>query len=120
MNPIFNEYIEFLNDTSRTKIACLKEGYFWLDKSIIKCFDKDGNIHKLYRIKIEDDLSVDVIRPKVGYDDIENIDIASWQDLINLNLNRLQTIENESLSLIKEKMEKFIENVEVSVEQSEQ
>lgn len=78
MNPIFNEYIEFLNDTSKTKIEDLKEGYFWLDKSIIKGFDKNGEIHKFYRVKIEDDLSVDVIKPKNGYESIKNVNIASW------------------------------------------
>lgn len=107
MNPIFNEYIEFLSNTSKIKITDLKEGYFWLDKSIIKGFDKNGEIHKFYRVKIEDDLSVDIIKPKNGYDDIKDINIASWQDLISLNLDRLQTLESESLSLIKEKMDKF-------------
>ena len=107
MNPIFNEYIEFLNDTSKTKVDDLKEGYFWLDKSIIKGFDKNGEVHKFYRVKIEDDLSVDVTKPKSGYEDIKDVDVASWQDLIQLNFDRLQAIENESLTLIKEKMEKF-------------
>ncbi len=107
MNPVFNEYIEFLNSTSKTKIDDLKEGYFWLDKSIIKGFDKSGKIHKFYRIKIEDDLSVDIIKPKSGYDNIEDIDVASWQDLIGLNLNNLKEKESESLSLIKNKMNKF-------------
>lgn len=107
MNPVFNEYIEFLKVTSKTKIDNLKEGYFWLDKSIIKGFDKNGVVHKFYRIKIEDDLSVDVIKPKNGYDNVQDVDIASWQDLIKLNLDRLQSIENESLSLIEEKMRKF-------------
>lgn len=107
MNPIFNEYIDFLNNTSKTKIGDLKEGYFWLDKSIIKGFDKNGNVHKFYRVKIEDDLSVDVIKPKNGYDNIADIDIVSWQNLIGLNLDRLQALENESLFLIKEKMNKF-------------
>ena len=107
MNPIFNEYIEFLNNTSKTKVDDLKEGDFWLNNSVIKGFDKDGNIHKFYRVKISDDLSVDIIKPKNGYENINDIDIISWQDLIELNLNRLQTIEAESLSLIEEKMEKF-------------
>ena len=40
MNTIFNEYIEFLNNTSKTKVEDLKEGYFWLDNQIIKAFDK--------------------------------------------------------------------------------
>lgn len=107
MNPIFNEYITFLNDTSKTKVNDLKEGYFWLDKSIIKGFDKSGNIHKFYRVQISDDLSIDILKPKTGYDDIGEVDLASWNDLIEINKQHLQHIESESLQLIKEKMHKF-------------
>ena len=52
MTPIFNEYIQFLNDVNNSDInlSDLQEGYFWLDNSIIKGFDKQGNIHKFFRI----------------------------------------------------------------------
>lgn len=58
MNPIFNEYLTFLRDTSGKQLSDLKEGYFWLDNQIIKGFDKQGNIHKFYRISISDDLKL--------------------------------------------------------------
>lgn len=29
----------------------LQEGYYWYDRSIIKAYDKEGNIHKIVRIK---------------------------------------------------------------------
>ena len=107
MNPIFKEYIEFLNDTSKTKIDDLKEGYFWLNNSVIKGFDKSGNVHKFYRVKIGDDLSVDVVKPKNGYSNIEDVDLISWYELVELNKKHLESIEEESLKLIKEKMVKF-------------
>ncbi|MBO5828780.1 MAG: phosphoadenosine phosphosulfate reductase family protein [Paludibacteraceae bacterium] len=109
MNPIFNEYIEFLNDTNKTKIEDLKEGYFWLDKSIIKGFDKNGEIHKFYRVKIEDDLSVSVTKPKSGYDNIKDVDIVSWKDLIETNKNHLKNLEDEALKFIEEKVNKYKE-----------
>lgn len=56
MNPIYNEYLTFLRDTTKQPLEDLKEGYFWLDKSIIKGFDKQGNEHKFYRVKIENSL----------------------------------------------------------------
>ena len=56
MNPIFNEYLTFLRDTTGEKLPDLKEGCFWLDRQIIKGFDKQGNIHKFYRINISNDL----------------------------------------------------------------
>ena len=40
MNPIFNEYISFLREATKQELIDLKEGYFWLDNSIIKGFDR--------------------------------------------------------------------------------
>lgn len=109
MTPIFNEYIRFLNDVNHSDIdiSCLQEGYFWLDNSIIKGFDKQGNIHKFFRVKIDEYLNVDVTVPKNGYDYISDVNIASWQDLIELKKVHLKEIEDESLQLIKEKHDKF-------------
>ena len=39
----------FIKDTVNLE---LEEGYYWLDNQIIKALDKQGNIHKLYRITI--------------------------------------------------------------------
>ena len=60
MNLVFNEYIKFLNDKGlkdQTGIE-LKEGYYWYDKSIIKAYDTNGNIHKVVRLKVNNDLSI--------------------------------------------------------------
>lgn len=107
MNPIFDEYIEFLNNTSKTKVSDLKEGYFWLNNAVIKGFDREGNIHKFYRVKVGDDLSVDIVKPKKGYDNIEDVDLISWYELVEMNKEHLESIEKESLELITEKMKKF-------------
>ena len=70
MNPIYNEYITFLKDTTGENLYDLKEGYFWLDNLIIKGFDKNGQIHKFYRVNISDNLKVSIIIPKTGYSKI--------------------------------------------------
>ncbi len=107
MNPIYNEYIKFLRDTSGEKLPEFKEGYFWLDKQIIKGFDLQGQEHKFYRVKVSDNLeTVEVIKLK-NYDNISDIDLASWQDLIELQKEHLTQLEADSLELIKEKTEKF-------------
>lgn len=104
MNPVFKEYCKFLKDKTGLE---LEEGYYWLDNSIIKAFDGQGNIHKLYRIVIDDkDLSISYKIPK-SYSKIEDIDIASWNDVIKMNKNHLEEIENESKQLIREKMDKY-------------
>lgn len=107
MNPIFNEYLTFLRDTSGESLPDLQEGYFWLDKQIIKGFDKQGNMHKFYRIKVDDSLKLSIEKPKSGYDNITNIELASWNELIELNLAHLENIENEAKKLIRDKMDKF-------------
>lgn len=107
MNPVYNEYIKFLRDTSGKELSDLKEGYFWLDKSIIKGFDKQGKEHKFYRIKISDDLETVQVLILKNYDSITNIDLASWEDLIALNKEHLMQLESNSLDLIKEKAEKY-------------
>lgn len=104
MNPIFREYCEFLKDKVNLE---LEEGYYWLDNSIIKAFDKQGNIHKLYRIVINDeDLSMTYKVPK-GYSKKEDIDIANWNDVIEMNKTHLEQLESESKQLIIDKMDKF-------------
>lgn len=109
MNPIFKEYIEFLRNTSGEELSELKEGYLWLDRQIIKGFDKQGNVHKFYKVKVSNDLLfVSTIVPK-GYSKIKETDLASWDDIIKLNQNHLCLIEKDSLNLIKEKVAKYKE-----------
>lgn len=42
-----------------------------------------------------------------SYDNISDVDLASWQDLIKLQKEHLTQLEADSLELIKEKTEKF-------------
>lgn len=107
MNPIFNEYLAFLRDTSGKQLSELKEGYFWLDNQIIKGFDKQGNIHKFYRIKVSNDLKLTIDKPKNGYSNIKQVELASWNDLIEMNKSHLENIESEAKQLIFAKLDKF-------------
>ncbi len=109
MSPIFNEYLNFLRDTTKQELPDLKEGYFWLDKQIIKGFDKQGNIHKFYRLKISDNLKDVIIIKLKCYTDISDIELASWNDLIDMNEQHLKEIETDSLNLIRGKMKKYKE-----------
>ena len=107
MNPIYNEYLTFLRNTTNQPLEDLKEGYFWLDRSIIKGFDKHGNEHKFYRIKIENTLESVNCSVLKSYDKISDVDLASWEDMIELHKEHLIQLETNSLNLIKEKMEKY-------------
>ena len=108
MNPIYDEYITFLRNTSGEKLPDLMEGYFWLDKQIIKGFDlQKGQEHKFYRVKVSDDLkTVEVVKLK-NYDNISEVALLSWESLIDLQKEHLIQLETDSLNLIREKMVKF-------------
>lgn len=109
VNLIFNEYLTFLRETSGQELSDIKEGYFWLDRLIIKGFDKQGNVHKFYKVKVSDDLEIVQVVKLKKYENIADVDLASWNDLIELNKEHLQQIENKSLQLIQDKMEKYKE-----------
>lgn len=109
MNLIYKEYIKFLRDVTGKELADMKEGYFWLDKQIIKGFDKYGNIHKFYRVVISNDLSTVELKKLKDYDNVEDVDLASWQDLIEMKKEHLKQIESEAIILIKEKMKEYQE-----------
>lgn len=101
MNPVYNEMIQFLSDKG-IEIG-LKEGYYWIDRMFIKCFDKQGNIQKIARILIDNKLNVTY---KV-YEHKKPFEIESWEQTIKRNTSRLQQLEEESISLIRENITRY-------------
>ena len=93
LNPVFNDYCNFLKSKCGLE---LKEGYYFLDRQIIKCFDENFKEIKLYRIYINDDLSIHYKK----YDNKE-FNMISWHDLLIAREERLQLLENKSLDVIK-------------------
>lgn len=100
MNLIYKEYIGFLKDNGID--LGLQEGYYWLDRQIIKAYDKQGNIHKIARLHVADDLSISAKRY-----DTKEFEIESWYETVERNKNRLKELEFESLSLIKQKISEY-------------
>ncbi|MCD7996500.1 MAG: phosphoadenosine phosphosulfate reductase family protein [Clostridiales bacterium] len=103
MNPIYKEYCQFLKDKTGLE---LEEGYYWYDNSIIKAFDKQGKLHKIYRIKVNDNLSMTISKPK-SYINESEVELMSWYELVELNKESIVKRENISLELIREKLDKF-------------
>lgn len=102
MNLVYKEYIQFLHDKG-VKLD-LQEGYYWLDRQIIKAFDRQGNIYKIARLYVDDDLNITY----KTYDNKE-FELASWYDLVELNNERLEMLEVDSLYKIKSYAEKYKE-----------
>lgn len=100
MNLIFNEYIGFLHNNGVD--LDLKEGYYWMDRMIIRAFDKHGDIHKIARIYIDDRLNMTY---KIY--DKQPSEIVSWQDIVNENIERLIKLEENALKLISQSLKKY-------------
>lgn len=114
MNLIFKEYIRFLEDRGLNKLGVkLEEGYYWYDKSIIKAFNKKGQLINLIRIIIKENTGKDKIstdykdykgndveydnlyvdfklyKDKEGNNLIDTIDKESWCDTVKRNQNKI-------------------------------
>lgn len=99
MNLVYNEYLTFLKEKGiDVDKYGLKEGYFWLDKQIIKAYDTNGNIHKILRLLTDSDLNISI---KTVYKNT-CFKIESWNDTIERKKQKLLSIETKSLDLIKD------------------
>lgn len=114
MNLVWKEYLTFLKDKGvNIEKYNLQEGYYWLDNSIIKAYDIEGNIHKILRICIDDNLNITVKEYKK---ENKEYTIESWQETIYRNKDRLFKLEINSLKLIYDSKEKYknYENIVLS------
>lgn len=69
MQPIFKEQINMWKDFGFD--IPIIEGTYWLDNGIIKAFTPDGELHKLYKYKVLDDLSISITEHKDFKDTIK-------------------------------------------------
>ena len=102
MLPIFKEYIDFLNHKTNNGGVFLQEGKYWYDKSIIKAFDVDGNIVKVARINVDDELNL-TIKPYTK----KLPQIETWEDTVSRYSNELKELEKASTDLINNSLKKY-------------
>ena len=126
MNLIFKEYITFLENRGLNKLGVhLEEGFYWYDKSIIKAFNKQGQLINLIRINIKENLGENktntgykdykgntvvydsfvinfkLYKDKSGNNLIDIIDKESWYETIERYKDRLLDLETHSRKLIR-------------------
>lgn len=98
MLPIFSELLKMWAD-----LGCelpIEEGRYWLDNNFILGFTHDGNLVKLYKYKVDDDLNIS-LKP---YDDkmkICNREYETWEQTLERNSERLLALETESIAFIR-------------------
>ena len=54
-------------------------GTFWLDNSIVKAYDKKGNLKYLYKVMIADDLSV-TFKKHSNCPDYTDFNFETWEE----------------------------------------
>ena len=52
-------------------------------------------------------MKLSIEQPKSGYKNVSDVELASWNDIIEMNKSHLENIESEAKQLIKDKMDKF-------------
>lgn len=86
MLPIFNEYSSMLQDFGIE--LPYSPNKLWVDRLIIRGFDKEGNQHKICRLNITDDLRYECkMYTKLPKDE----DLETWEE----TYNRLESIITE-------------------------
>lgn len=58
MQPIYKELIQMWSDNGYT--MPIEAGKYWLDNHFICAFTPDGELHKLYKYQVFDDLSIKI------------------------------------------------------------
>lgn len=75
----------------------ITEGFYWLDRGIVKAFSSNGVLHKLYKCKVNDDLTINITKHKEHYDFYPE----SWEETYQRLEIELSSKINESLNVIK-------------------
>lgn len=58
MQPIFKEQIQMWSDLGYP--LPISEGKYWYDNHFVCAFTPDGRLHKLFKYKVFDDLSIEI------------------------------------------------------------
>lgn len=89
----------------------ISEGRFWLDNGIIKGFTYDGGLHKLYKYKVYDDLTINITEHKDFKNTIKSSfreDIfETWEETYQRLKLDLQVKIDESLDVIKQAVKDY-------------
>lgn len=98
MQPIFDEQIKMWKDCGCE--VPIKGGYYWLNKGLVKAFSPDGNLHTLYKYKVNDDLTISISKHKDNKG--INFHVESWEETHQRLKSELQVKIDESLDVIRQ------------------
>lgn len=76
MQPIYEDLIKMWKENGFDYE--IYPGTFWLDNSIVKAYDKKGNLKYLYKVMIADDLSV-TFKKHSNCPDYTDFNFETWE-----------------------------------------
>jgi hypothetical protein len=102
--PIFNEYRKMLSDFG-IDLSNYDENKLWIDRLIIRGFDKNGKEHKICRLSVNDDLEYEY----KFYDKLPNNDmLETYEETYKRLEKQILDKEKESIELLKQKYKNFM------------
>lgn len=104
MRPVFDEFIQFIKHNGND--VDLIEGYYWIERTIIKAYDIYGQVHQVGRLHYVDNSE----RVKYIPYPKEDFIIASWNDIANRKSNIIKKRMQESIRTIKKSLELYPEH----------
>ena len=105
MLPVFDEYKKMLADFN-IDLSNYDTNKLWIDRLIIRGFDKNGNDRKILRLKVNDNLEYEY---KFYANPPENEELETWEDTYNRLKFIIDKKEEESISVIKASIKKYPE-----------
>lgn len=104
MLPIYNELLTMWRD--KGFVLPIEEGRFWLDNNFIQGITHDGDLIKLYKYKVFDDLHIEITK----YSNKGNLsftDFETWEETVVRNSNRLDDKINDSIKIIEKSLSNY-------------
>lgn len=105
MQPIFKEILQMWND-----LGCsvpIDEGSYWLENHFICGFTSDGELHKLYKYKVFDDLSIEITPYKGLNKSFSPSSYETWEQTIARLSNKLNDKIAESINVIHKAVQDY-------------
>lgn len=88
------------------QIIPITEGRFWLDNNIIKAYTHNGKLHKLYRYRVYDDLSVVITKHKDNKFNNYN-GFETWEETAERLSSEIDKKVEESINVINDTVTKY-------------
>lgn len=106
MLPIFNEYRKMLKDFG-VNLSQYDEDKLWVDRLIIRGICKDGEVKKICRLKVTDELEYEY----KFYSNIpKNEELETWEETYLRMSNEISEKEIESDKIIREVVTEYYNN----------